>query len=378
MLKLRGDLSTWFIIFFLILISVLAVYSSTSTLAFKYKGGDTEYYIIKHAFYILFGLIILYSVHKLDFKWFGKFSFFFLIVSFAFLVYALFQGQEYEINKTTRWIYILGQSFQPSDMAKFSLILFIAKSYAVEGAHPHNLRIFVINMLATFAICLFIAPTNLSTAIVIFTCSIVLLFFAGVPLRYILVTILIGILAAAVLSLNAQRRTTWKSRFEDYAARLFDPNYQPNYQTYHSNVAIVNGGFLGKGAGKSLQRNFLPHPYSDFVYAIIIEEYGFFFGGCGVLFLYLLLFFRCLVILRLTTSTFGALCCAGLSFMIVSQAIINMGVTVGLLPVTGLTLPMISMGGTSIIFTSLSLGIILSVSRKALEEKAILPKPVAA
>ncbi|MCS6905335.1 MAG: FtsW/RodA/SpoVE family cell cycle protein [Bacteroidia bacterium] len=375
MLKFKGDLSTWFIVFFLSLISLLAVYSSTSTLAFKYQGGDTEYYFLKHTLLIIMSLGVMYIVHWLDFKIWARISPLLLIASFILLLYTLFQGQEYEINKASRWINVLGQSFQPSDLAKFSLILYIARSFAVGNppSTPKNLKTYATNVAITLGICTLIAPTNLSTAILIFGCSLALLFFAGAPLRYILVTILIGILVVTLLGINAQRRTTWKSRYEDYIARLFDPNYQPNYQTQHANIAIVNGGLLGKGAGKSLQKNFLPHPYSDFVYAIIIEEYGFLFGACTVLFLYILLFFRCLIILKMSNSIFGSLCCLGLTFMIVAQAMVNMGVTVGLLPVTGLTLPMISMGGTSLLFTSLSLGIILSISRKALEEKKLLP-----
>ena len=183
---------------------------------------------------------------------------------------------------------------------------------------------------------------------------------------------MVGGFAVMVLFTTAKRSATWKSRMNDYVERLSDSEYDGNYQTTQANIAIATGGLLGKGVGKSSQRNFLPHAHADFVYAIIIEEYGL-VGGVVVLVLYLLLLFRCISIASLS-KTFGALMASGLAFLLVLQAIINMGVTVGLLPITGLTLPMISMGGTSILFTAVSLGIILSVSRDALENAPVKSK----
>jgi cell division protein FtsW len=211
--------------------------------------------------------------------------------------------------------------------------------------------------------CGLIAPANLSTALLIFACSFILMLVAGIKLRYLMGLVIIGFIGLLLLFAFAPRVTTWTNRLEDYQKRIFQEDYKPNYQTLQANIAISSGGWVGQGAGKSLQRNYLPHPYSDFIYAIIIEEYGL-LGGMLVLGLYLFILLRSIIIVTLS-KTFGALLAAGLAFFVVLQALINMGVTVGLLPVTGLTLPLISLGGTSILFTSLSLGVILSVSREA-------------
>jgi cell division protein FtsW len=214
-------------------------------------------------------------------------------------------------------------------------------------------------------VCAFIAPANLSTALLIFICCLIMMLVAGIDLKHIGGFVVIGLICLVLLVLIAPRAATWKSRVVDYVERWTDPNYEVNDQTAQANIAIATGGMFGKGAGNSTQRNALPHSYSDFVFAIIIEEYGL-FGGALTLFFYLLLLFRVAVIVTVS-KTFGALLAAGLASMLVIQALVNMGVTVGVLPVTGLPLPMMSMGGTSIIFTGIMLGIILSVSRSALE-----------
>jgi cell division protein FtsW len=219
-------------------------------------------------------------------------------------------------------------------------------------------------------ICGLIAPTNLSTALVLFTASVLVMFVGGVEMKFIGILFLVGLMGVLLLFATAKRAATWKNRLHAYYEQLVtneDGVYEGSYQALQSNIAIASGGFFGKGAGKSAQRNYLPLAFSDFVYAIIIEEYGL-LGGALVLGLYLVLLFR--VVLIITVSkTYGAMVAAGLAFMLTMQALINMGVTVGVLPVTGLTLPMISMGGTSILFTGFSLGVILSVSREAMAKK---------
>jgi cell division protein FtsW len=284
-------------------------------------------------------------------------------------MYTVVSGKE--VNEASRWVNVFGQSFQPSDLAKIALIMYLAKLLTLrqtvikdftEGFLP---AIFWVSI-----ICGLVAPTNLSTAIVMFAASLMVMFIAGVELKYMSMLVAVGLVGLLLLFATAKRASTWKSRLNAYYEQLStqeDGKYEGSYQALQSNIAIATGGVFGRGAGKSMQRNYLPLAFSDFVFAIIIEEYGL-LGGIFVLGLYLILLFRTIMIVTVS-RTYGALMAAGLAFMIVLQAIINMGVTVGVLPVTGLTLPMISMGGTSILFTCFSLGVILSVSRDAMEKK---------
>jgi cell division protein FtsW len=291
------------------------------------------------------------------------------LISVPLLMYTVVSGRE--VNDAARWVSFLGQSFQPSDLAKIALVMYLAKLLTLrQGVIKDFTEGFLPAIFWVCIICGLIAPTNLSTALVIFTASLLVMFISGVELKYIGMLILIGLLGVLLLFATARRASTWKSRLSAYKEQLFthdDGKYEGNYQALQSNIAIATGGVFGRGAGKSLQRNYLPLAFSDFVFAIIIEEYGL-LGGALVIGLYLLLLFRTIMIVTVS-KTYGALMAAGLAFMIVMQALINMGVTVGVLPVTGLTLPFISMGGTSILFTSFSMGIILSVSRDAMEKK---------
>jgi len=368
LLRLKGDRGIWLVIIILMLISTLAVYSSTSALAFRLQDGNTEYYLLKHLMLLVAGFTVMFFVHRMNYRWFGRISNFLLLLSIALLTYTLFQGQESKINEASRWITILGQSFQPSDLAKFSLMIYLAKALTQRQETIKSFyKSFVPTIAPVLLICGLIAPYNLSTALLIFITSIVLMYIAGIQLRQILGFFVIGFIGVFILFMTVDRAATWNTRLADYRERLFNDNYEPNYQTVQSNIAIASGGFLGNGAGKSVQRNFLPQPYSDFVYAIIIEEYGF-LGGLVVLALYLILLIRSVAIVTIS-KTFGALLSAAFSFLIVIQALINMGVTVGLLPVTGLPLPLISMGGTSILFTAVSLGIIINISFQSIAEE---------
>ncbi|MCB0847656.1 MAG: FtsW/RodA/SpoVE family cell cycle protein, partial [Bacteroidetes bacterium] len=283
----------------------------------------------------------------------------------ALLLYTIIQGSE--VNEAARWITIFGQSFQPSDLAKLTLVVYLAKLLTqrqdvikdfTEGFLPALFWVTII--------CGLIAPSDLSTASLMFASSVMVMFIAGISLKHIGMLVGVALLGLMILGSTAKRADTWQARWNDYTGRLFNEYYEGNVQTNQATIAIATGGMFGKGVGKSSQRNFLPHAHADFVFAIIIEEYGL-IGGMVVICLYLMLLLRSVSIVTVS-KTFGALMAAGLSFILVLQAMLNMGVTVGLLPITGLTLPMISMGGTSILMTSISLGIILSVSRDAIEK----------
>jgi cell division protein FtsW len=364
--RLCGDRVIWAIIFLLTLVSLVSVYSSTSTLALRYQSGDTEYYFFKHAILLGAGLVVTFLVHKFDYRLFARLSLLLLPLCIILLVITLLQGEENEINQASRWINIFGQSFQPSDLAKFTLVAYLAKDLAKMQDYIRDFyKAFLPTITWVLLICGLIAPSNLSTALLIFACCTLLMYIAGVNLTYLAGLGVAGVLGLIVLVQVADRAPTWKSRYRDFIDRIFNPHHTPSYQTVQANVAIASGGLLGRGAGKSVQRNYLPHPYSDFIYAIIVEEYGL-LGGLFVLGLYLMLLIRTVAIVTIS-RTFGALLAIGLALMIVMQALINMGVTVGILPVTGLPLPLISLGGTSILLTGLSLGAILSVSKKAIE-----------
>lgn len=365
-LRFHGDRVIWAIIFLLSLVSLVSVYSSTSTLALRYQAGDTEHYFFKHAILLGLGLITTFVVHRLDYRVFARLSLLLLPLSIVLLVITLLQGEENEINQASRWINLFGQSFQPSDLAKFTIIAYLAKDMAKMQEYIKDFyKAFLPTITWVLLICGLIAPSNLSTALLIFACCTLLMYIAGVKIKYLAGVALAGVIGVVLLVHVADRAPTWRSRFNDFSDRLFSQNYTPSYQTTQANVAIASGGVFGRGAGKSMQRNYLPHPYSDFIYAIIIEEYGM-FGGLLVLALYLALLIRTVAIVTIS-RTFGALLAIGLALMIVMQALVNMGVTVGILPVTGLPLPLISLGGTSLLLTSLSLGAILAVSKKAIE-----------
>jgi cell division protein FtsW len=366
--KLQGDRGIWLVIFLLSLVSTLAVYSASGSLVFRSNGATTETFLLRHLVLLSLGFTVMYVVHRIDYRLFAKFSFLLLIVSVLLLVYVLIFGHRDAINGASRWINVFGVSFQPSDLAKFSLMIYLARLLTEK---QEDIKDFYKGFLPAISwvliICGLIAPANLSTAMLLFLTSLILMFIAGVSLRHIGGLLALGIVGIVILFTFAGRATTWKNRIADYVDSWTDPNYIPKYQTQQAYIAISTGGLVGKGAGKSTQRNFLPESYSDFVYAIVLEEWGL-LGGIFVLVLYLILLFRSVAIVTIS-KTFGALLAAGLSFLIVIQALINMGVTVGVLPVTGLPLPMLSWGGTAILFTGMSLGVILSVSRMALTER---------
>jgi cell division protein FtsW len=362
----KGDKYIWSIVLFLSFVSLLAVYSSTGTLAYKYQGGNTEYYILKHFMIILMGFGIMYVAHRLRYTFYSNISLIAIFIAVPLLVFTLFAGTN--LNEASRWITlpVINLSFQTSDLAKIALILFIARSLSQKQDNIKDFKsAFLPMIIPVILICGLILPSNFSTSAVVFMTAVVLMFIGRVSIRYILLFFAVGIIGLALfigvayLTKYNGRIETWKNRIENYLAG----DEKESYQIQQAKIAIATGGVLGKGPGSSTQRNFLPHPYSDFIYAIIIEEYGL-VGGVTVLFLYLALFYRVIMIVRKTSMAFATFIAIGCGFSLVFQAMINMAVAVNLFPVTGQPLPMLSMGGTSIWFTSLAIGILLSVSRE--------------
>jgi cell division protein FtsW len=362
----------WFVIIILSAFGVLAVYSSTGTLAFTQYGGNTEAKLFKHVAILLFGLFFMYMCHLVDFRYYSRISLLLVIVCVPLLIYTLIWGVD--LNDAKRWINlpIINQTFQTSDLAKLALIMFIARqlSRAQEDIKDFK-KAFLPILLWVVLICSLIAPANLSTAAVLFATSLLLMFIGRISLKYIFMLIGAGLVALSILILLAvtfpkmiTRFETWKHRIETFT----DNDEGGSYQNQQAKIAIATGGIIGKGPGNSTQRNFLPHPYSDFIFAIIVEEYGL-LGGSTIILLYLIFLFRCIRIVIKSPRAYGALLAAGLAFSLVIQAFINMGVAVNVFPVTGLPLPLISMGGTSILFNSIAFGIILSVSRSVEEQE---------
>ncbi|RAU81665.1 FtsW/RodA/SpoVE family cell cycle protein [Pontibacter arcticus] len=363
--NMKGDPVLWGIVIAFSLISVAVVYSATGTLAYKSKEGNTEYFLFKHTTLILVGLAFMWLAHKLDYRYYSKLSLLALIISVPLLLFTYFFGSN--INEASRWITIpvINQTFQPSDLAKLALISYLASMLSKKQHELHLKKTLIPIFLWTGAICGLIVLTNTSTAVLLFLTSMLLLFIGRVPLKYLMVAMVFCVVLGAAGLAAGQRLDTAISRVEAFRSDTEVP-----FQLEQSYIAIATGSLLGKGPGNSDQRDILPHPYSDFIYAIILEEYGL-VGGVIVLFLYLALLYRGLVTVNKSNGAFGGLLSAGLTFSLVLQGMVNMAVAVGLGPITGLPLPLLSMGGTSLIFTGISLGIILSVSRTGNEfEKA--------
>ena len=354
---LKGDPVIWAVVIVLSIISILVVYSATGTLAFK-RMSHPEAYLFKHTLLMGLGLFAMWVAHKIDYRYYSKLSRLALWVSVPLLLYTYFNGVS--LNDAQRWIMIpvIRASFQPSDLASLALIMSLASMLAKRQQNIGDFKDSLIPILIWCGvICGLIALTNLSSAILLFMTCMLIMFIGRVPVKYLAMLVLVGVIAGAAAIQFGNRGATAMSRIES-----FMNDEELGYQARHARIAVATGGITGVGPGQSQQRNILPHPYSDFVYAIIVEEYGL-AGGAFVLLLYLVLLYRGMKAVYQSERVFGGLLSAGLSFAIVMQAMINMGVVVGLGPVTGLPLPMVSMGGTSLLFTGISLGIILSVSR---------------
>jgi len=355
--NLQGDRVIWAVVFALSLISILVVYSSIGTLAYK-RTASPESYLVKHTFMVLLGLAAMWFAHKIDYRYYSKISRFALWISVPLLIYTFTNGTT--INDAARWITlpIINTSFQPSDFASLALIINLASMLSKKQQNIEDFKETLIPVLIWCGvICGLIALTNLSTAMLLFATCMLVMFIGRVPVKYLAMLVLIGLLAGAVAVKFGVRGETAKNRILSFVNGTELP-----FQAKHGRIAVATGGIFGKGPGNSEQRNILPHPYSDFVYAIVIEEYGLIGGGI-VLILYLVLLHRGMNAAYNSERAFGGLLSAGLSFDLVCQAMVNMGVVVGLGPITGQPLPLISMGGTAMVFTGLSVGIILSVSR---------------
>ncbi len=370
----KGDVYIWAIVFILSTIGVLTVYSSTGNLAFAKQEGDTEFFLLRHLGFIVVGLFIMFVVHNIPFKFYSKVSNGLLYLSILLLVVTLFAGNK--INHAQRVISILGYTFQPSDMAKVFLVMYIARFLSKRQDGVHNAKVFwqLIGMI--ILVIGPIIPENLSTALVIIATSTILMFIGRIKLKFILLMILSGALAAVsfygflkVIDMEKfqdSRLPTWERRIDSYLG--MDQSGDSNYQKNQAKIAVATGGFWGKGPGNSTQRNYLPHPYSDFIFAIIVEEYGL-LGGFVLILCYVGLIIRALKMVVESPKSLAALIVLGIAFSTSFQALVHMGVSIGQLPVTGLTLPLVSMGGTSILFNSIAFGIMLGISRYIQEEK---------
>jgi cell division protein FtsW len=372
----KGDPVIWAVILLLSIFSLLAVYSSTGSLAYRYQGGNTSYYILKHATILAMGIVITYFTHLIPYKYFSRVAQLLLLIAIPLLIVTLIYGVTR--NQAARWLSVPGLSLtvQTSDIAKLAIVMYIARILARKQDNIKDFKsAFRPILIPLIAVCLLVLPANLSTAMLIFTTAFILMFIGRINLKYLfgmvgILVILLGAFIAIALSYEWQGRIgTWKNRIENYVSADGDDNYQVS----QAKIAIVSGGLVKLRPGKSIQRNFLPHPYSDFIYAIIIEEYGL-VGGVIVLALYLYLLFRAAVVVKKSSRTFPAFLVIGLAVMITFQAIINMAVVVNLLPVTGQPLPMISMGGSSLLFTCVALGIIQSVSRGLKQQQEVAEK----
>ena len=360
---LQGDPMIWAVVFALSIMSVMVVYSATGTLAFRYMTNP-ERYLINHTFLLIISLSAMWFAHKVDYRYYSKISRLALWMSVPLLLYTFMNGVT--INEAARWIIIpvINKSFQPSDLAGLALITSLASMLSKCQKNIDDIKDSLIPMLVWCGvICGLIALTNLSSAILLFATCMLLMFIGRVPVKYLAMLVFVGCLSGVVALQFGVRGETAKNRIEDF----FNGDKLP-YQAKHARMAVATGGVLGKGPGQSIQRNVLPHPYSDFVFAIIIEEYGL-LGGGFIVVLYLLLLYRGMRTVYNSEHVYGGLLSAGLTFAIVVQAMVNMAVVVGLGPVTGLPLPLVSMGGTSLLFTGLSLGIVLSVSRGAIDDE---------
>ncbi|MFM2226020.1 MAG: hypothetical protein RJA07_2222 [Bacteroidota bacterium] len=372
--KTKGDRSIWLIVILLTLFSCLTVYSSTSALAYKYSKTPEDF-LRNQIVFVIIGLGVMYFSHLIHYKYYSRIAVIMLFITIPLLLFTLVFGSH--VNDASRWIKIpfIGLTFQTSDLAKLTIIMYTARQLSRKQEIIKDFRTAFIPILGPILVVfLLILPANLSTAaILLFTC-IVLLFIGRINIKHLMLTgvvgifVLISFVGIAKLVGYEGRIKTWESRIKTFNA---DKKSEVPFQTQQANIAIAKGGITGVGPGNSTQRNFLPHSDSDFIFAIIVEEYGLITSIILIL-LYLLFLFRCIKIFLRCPGAFGAFLAVGLGFALVIQALMHMSVNVHLTPVTGVTLPFISMGGTSLLFTSLATGIILSVSKHVEEEQQLL------
>lgn len=366
--NLKGDKFIWAIVGLLAIFSFIPVYSASSNLAYLQGDGSTFKYLLKHGAHLFLGFILLYVIHKVPYRFFRGLSIIMIPVVILLLLYTMAQGTTIDGANASRWINVGGLSFQTSTLASVVLMVYVARYLSKIHNKVITFKETLLPLwLPVFVILALILPANFSTTAIVFAMVVVLVFLGGYPLKYLGVILGIGLVMLTIFILSAKafpgvfpnRVDTWISRVENFTS----DDDTDAYQIEKAKIAIATGGITGTGAGKSVQRNFLPQSSSDFIYAIIVEELGL-IGAFGVMIAYLLLLFRLTIVATKADSVFGKLVVIGVGLPIIFQALINMAVAVELFPVTGQTLPLISSGGTSIWMTCLSLGIILSVSAK--------------
>jgi cell division protein FtsW len=385
--KTKGDKVIWALVVVLTLVSLLAVYSATGSLAYKFYKGNTEVYLFKQVAFILGGLLVIYFAHLVNYTFYSKAARVVYLLSIPLLIYTLFFGVT--MNEGSRWIRLplINMTVQTSDLAKLALFMYLARLLSKRQEMIKDFRQGYLMVIWPVAVtCLLIAPANLSTALLLGASCLLLLFIGRANTKHLFLTIglamipILMLIGAAVYQHQQEepeeivatpvkkeegaltrRVDTWINRVESFIYGSDDVNTDA-YQVNQAKIAVSKGGLLGVGPGNSTTRDFLPQAYNDFIYAIIIEEYGL-VGGAFMVFIYLVFLYRCIRIFKRCPFAFGAFLALGLSFTLVIQALANMAVTVNLFPVTGVTLPLVSMGGSSFIFTCLAIGIILSVAR---------------
>ena len=384
--KTKGDKVIWALVVLLTLVSLLAVYSATGSLAYKNYKGNTEIYLFKQIAFILAGIMVIYFAHLVNYTFYSKAAQIAFLISLPLLFYTLFFGVR--MNEGSRWIRLplINMTMQTSDFARLALFMYLARLISKKQDVIKDFKKGFLPVIAPVAItCALIAPANLSTALLLGASCLLLMFIGRVKTKHILMTIGVALIpiafliAAAVVrhgkttteetvvvkkssSALLGRVDTWIGRVESFMYGSKDDVDDDAYQVNQAKIAISKGGMFGVGPGNSTTRDYLPQAYNDFIYAIIMEEYGL-AGGAFIMFIYLVFLYRCIRIYKRCPYAFGAFLALGLSFTLAIQAVANMAVTVNLFPVTGVTLPLVSMGGTSFIFTCLAIGIILSVAR---------------
>lgn len=377
---IKGDRAIWAIVAVLAIFSFMPVYSASTNLVYVVGNGSTFGHLVKHVVLLVIGFLIIYGVHKIPYRYFSGGSVLLLPVVVLLLIVTISQGRTIGGANASRWIQIpfVGVGFQTSTLAGLVLMVYVARYLARKKEQIIDFRESLIQLwLPVGLILVLILPANFSTTAIMFSMVLLLVFIGGYPLKYIGYVLGMGIVGLSLFVLIAKafpeampnRVNTWQNRIEGF---FNESEGIENYQVEKAKIAIATGGIVGKGPGKSVQKNFLPQSSSDFIYAIIVEEYGL-IGSVLVIFVYFLLLFRILITAKKCTTIFATLLVIGVGVPIIFQAMINMAVAVNLFPVTGQTLPLISSGGTSIWMTCFGLGMILSVSASKNEtEETIL------
>ena len=383
--RTKGDKVIWALVILLVLASLLVVYSATGSLAYKLYRGNTEVYLFKQIVFISIGMAVIYFSHRVNYTIWSKVAYFLFIISVPLLIYTLFFGVR--MNEGSRWIRlpIINMTMQTSDLAKLALFMYVSRQISKRQNTIKDFKQGYLPLIIPVAlVCALIAPANLSTALLLGSSCLLLFFIGRANTKHLLITVgvacipIVILIIAAVVRHNSAgdeltgskktssglfaRADTWINRVEGFMYGSKQSIDDDTYQVTQAKIAIAKGGLVGVGPGNSTQRDFLPQAYNDFIYPIIMEEYGL-IGGAFILFIYLVFLWRSIRIFKRCPYAFGAFLALGLSFTLVIQAVANMAVSVNLFPVTGVTLPLVSMGGSSFLFTCFAIGIILSVAR---------------